>query len=499
MIHSIRRIRTVVKNDTLAVLTILCVTLAVGSLLFFTHRTVVVHRTERGFEPKSISIHKGDTVVFVADTGKEFWPASDNHPSHTLYPEFDPRRALSPKERWSFTFDRAGVWAFHDHLAPEIRGAVLVVGAPGESAKNCLKNSPSTSKAYCYAADITSVIEEKGPDAAFVAFAHYYADDPTFRNNCHDVMHVFGRAAYDEFAKNNATVVRQETSYCGYGFYHGFIEEMFSQKGPDQFADGKRYCDSLADNPAFPSKNAAHAAMAACYHGMGHAVFDSLDSDVWGKSDRMVSRALLACRRIASTDEQYVRCGSGVFNSLAIAYGAKNYGLAFDKNDPTAVCRTQEVVQQSACYAEIVSGYFHYKKFNRAESVAFIEGLGSRTAVTSGITAFFDDDIRYDREGLSLEQMPTVCTALAESDEVHACIDGITLGLLNGGSPGKEYERSLQFCDFFPATDPLRAYCFKGVMPKLNLFYLPDVVQNICSTLNPVDRRACKPAQSKNL
>ena len=65
---------------------------------------------EDGFSPAEISIQKGDTVVFFTTQKKPFWPASNLHPSHTLYPEFDAREPIDPSQSWSFTFERPGEW-----------------------------------------------------------------------------------------------------------------------------------------------------------------------------------------------------------------------------------------------------------------------------------------------------------------------------------------------------------------------------------------------------
>lgn len=87
--------------------------------------TVVLE--EKGFEPREITIKKGTTVTFTTSRNKPFWPASNLHPSHTIYPEFDPMHPLQPSETWEFTFDRPGDWAYHDHLRSYYVGTVHVI------------------------------------------------------------------------------------------------------------------------------------------------------------------------------------------------------------------------------------------------------------------------------------------------------------------------------------------------------------------------------------
>ena len=87
------------------------------------HRVAV---TPNGFVPATITIPSGETVTWVNESGDDTWPASDVHPTHERYPGFDARRAVRSEESWSFTFERAGRWTYHDHLLPETKGVVVV-------------------------------------------------------------------------------------------------------------------------------------------------------------------------------------------------------------------------------------------------------------------------------------------------------------------------------------------------------------------------------------
>lgn len=87
---------------------------------------VTIQMNDTGYSPTDIAIKTGDTVAFTNSSAKERWPASDIHPTHGIYPEFDPRKPIAPGKSWSFTFRRKGAWRFHDHLAPQIRGVITV-------------------------------------------------------------------------------------------------------------------------------------------------------------------------------------------------------------------------------------------------------------------------------------------------------------------------------------------------------------------------------------
>ena len=84
--------------------------------------------TSDGYEPRAINIGLGDTIVFTtSDVYPDLhWPASNIHPTHSIYSEFDPLRPVPSDEPWSFTFTRVGEWKFHDHLNPRHTGTITV-------------------------------------------------------------------------------------------------------------------------------------------------------------------------------------------------------------------------------------------------------------------------------------------------------------------------------------------------------------------------------------
>ncbi len=89
-------------------------------------KTYKVVLGENGFEPQNITIKKGDVIEFSTSGDKHFWPASDIHPTHGIYPEFDPQDAIQPGKTWSYKFEKTGTWRFHDHLAPYHTGRITV-------------------------------------------------------------------------------------------------------------------------------------------------------------------------------------------------------------------------------------------------------------------------------------------------------------------------------------------------------------------------------------
>ncbi len=93
-----------------------------------------------GFSPASVRISVGSSITFVNRDSRPHWPASNIHPTHELYPGsgiskcnspaqagiFDACRGLAPGEEYTFQFNHAGNWRYHDHLRPSMAGTIIV-------------------------------------------------------------------------------------------------------------------------------------------------------------------------------------------------------------------------------------------------------------------------------------------------------------------------------------------------------------------------------------
>jgi len=90
--------------------------------------------TDSGYSPQTLTVQKGTSVTFRNMGSSNFWPASAIHPTHKVYPTtggclgstFDACSGLTPGSSWTFKFDIAGTWNYHDHINPALRGTVVV-------------------------------------------------------------------------------------------------------------------------------------------------------------------------------------------------------------------------------------------------------------------------------------------------------------------------------------------------------------------------------------
>ena len=87
---------------------------------------VTVTLTEQSFQPNVVRITRGTKVTFTTTRQNQFWPASNPHPNHSVYPEFDPKQPIQSGRSWSFVFDKVGQWGYHDHVRSYFTGTIYV-------------------------------------------------------------------------------------------------------------------------------------------------------------------------------------------------------------------------------------------------------------------------------------------------------------------------------------------------------------------------------------
>lgn len=97
----------------------------------------IIEMTSEGFSPNPLTIKKGDVVSFINSDSMSHWPATDNHPTHTLYPGssaekcgkgaiiFDSCKALTTNMMFEFAVKEEGIWPYHDHLNPSMKGIII--------------------------------------------------------------------------------------------------------------------------------------------------------------------------------------------------------------------------------------------------------------------------------------------------------------------------------------------------------------------------------------
>ena len=285
-------------------LLLLVLVLSFQSSSTFAHETenpneVIVHISQGGYEPNSILIEIGTQVTFENIGDEDRWPASDSHPSHTLYsntsleehcgsdgsPTFDACGPIAAEHSWSFIFNKVGTHEYHDHLWPHLTGEIIVKNSQtkksnrffdflqkvlfrishffGSHEKELFLNTGVTAT-ESYGELISkykSLVIESDPREAIKTLQQDSLEDNTVSALCHDILHEIGHAAFYKYGSFREAV-QYQSDFCNSGYIHGLFESYFEEVEDPleglseqcaEYASGKRPFD-----------------LWQCHHGIGH-------------------------------------------------------------------------------------------------------------------------------------------------------------------------------------------------------------------------------------
>ncbi len=310
--------------------------------------TLVIEITPNGFEPSEITVEAGNTVIFTNKDIVDRWPASNIHPTHELYPEFDPKKSIPPSSSWNFIPHKTGVWRFHDHLFPHKRGVLTVVSEqtvasnpsslpssliPRSSASvlpdtqrpslvsqivEFLKNLSLRLVAILWrlpsppAGEIAGVVDaaqfkelpyeeqqaalinmatNKGVFAVRDFLFTAFKGESGTSGSIHDLAHLTGHLLYKEFGISG---INHCPSIFAFGCFHGFLDTAFEKDLAD-LPHAVKGCEGVGTPGSGP--------YASCIHGIGHGIASFYQV-------KELKSALNTCKEISQGKEF---CYDGVF------------------------------------------------------------------------------------------------------------------------------------------------------------------------------------------
>lgn len=297
---------------------------------------VVVSITDEGFVSGDIKIQKGTEVIFRNDGQRLHWPASNFHPTHTLYPEeggcigskLDACKGLQKGEKFEFVFDKVGKWPLHDHLYPGFVMVVEVTSGKGIFGVGRLfkklfsgseTNLPSPSQvrelSYTEQLSIVRAAAKDDPVNAWEYVKSVFIVNGQTVSNAHEFAHIIGNAIYSEFGLKG--IKNCDTAFA-YGCFHGVSEKLLQDKGAEVVKEVQDECIKI-----FPPEKTRD--FTGCIHGMGHGLltFENLD----------LTKALEDCDRLDDSYKNY--CYDGVF--MENASSVREDGFSAD--NPWKFCK----------------------------------------------------------------------------------------------------------------------------------------------------------------
>lgn len=448
-----------------------------------------------GFHPAELTIKKGDSVNFTTTRGNFFWPASDIHPSHALYPNFDPKNPVDPTKSWAFKFELGGIWKFHDHLSPSFRGVISVQDdIPQDTSSQGPKcdNETNPIPLQCRKEELLQLLRQNGVDKTFQALEDIYKANPELAGSCHGVAHDLGVASYPLYLQDKNSVFSAKAAYCASGFYHGFMEAMLGASRDVELS--RLFCLQVDEKLTALAPDS----YLQCFHGIGHGAIEyTLGGGVKPSSNESVllKPALELCVKASQTDQELYRCASGAFNALANIYISGQYGLKAREEDPLWICKIQPDRYLESCYGNMNSYLLWQTKNDLKDALKFTteleDGQAPRATWYLSSLASASNLLRFDP--VKINDALSACRELNKPLMV-ACTQGLTQGFLEHGTPSIEYLEVLKFCGLGELTPEEKEICYSFSLGNLQGWYSKEKGLTICRELTPEIRKYCHPS-----
>lgn len=254
----------------------------------------VIKMAPQNFEPNNVTVDENSTIIFVNQDTVPRWPASDFHPTHDLYPEFDTKKAIQPGESWSFKPKKTGAWKYHDHLNPHFRATItvtpdddgesnnapffplntiesiknyfvllvnkvrsLLVSPPSEIAKPEEFKKLTPNKQFQV---LTSFAKTAGANKAWAYITETFKGEAGSSGNIHDIAHLAGKLIYEDKGVAGIGIC---TTMFAFGCYHGLLDAAFKTSLND-LTQAEKECEKIGPVNSGP--------YGSCIHGIGHGV-----------------------------------------------------------------------------------------------------------------------------------------------------------------------------------------------------------------------------------
>ncbi len=464
-----------------------------GSLgAFFLHgqsktghpRNITVVLGENGFVPSELALEIGDSITFTTTRNKNFWPASDPHPVHNYLPGFDPGRAIEPQSSFTETFTSLGTWRYHDHLDPSIRGTVNVLNHEGALLSR-VGSGTGYCDGQCFDELIRSTVATKGIEAAYALFSASFEAGKLPRS-CHWTAHQIGEAAYELFREHKDFPISRATAFCGYGFYHGFLESLL-RENPDTDSV-LLFCDRVR-------KELGNLGLWNCYHGIGHGFTeDPPDPKVWGNFQAMLDPGIKMCEFLFSKNFRDLNlCLTGVFTVPAGFAEHNEYGLSFNPKDPWAYCAGQPYRYHKACYGEFTPKLASDPKFTLDDLPPLLQKVTD--AKTTRLIVWVAPSVLIAKDILNVDFTSYVkgCRNNFSGKLREICYGGVIQGIFTHGEPEKQYTAAFRFCDSTAFSQPERDFCYAETLRQVKVQYEGELSRNVCASMEERYRKYCLP------
>ncbi len=212
----------------------------------------------------------------------------------------------------------------------------------------------STVTYSCYKEQLTTITEKQGPEKASELIKQAYPNSAYVKSQCHQLMHVVGRAALAKYG-NIADTYTHGDQFCWSGYYHGALEQLASQKG-------LRFLVQNANSICAGVKTSIPRSFYHynCVHGMGHGYMFVEAGELF--------KSLADCDSLTDTWER-TSCYGGIFmqnimNEQAPDEKADHTSKYLKVDQPMYPCTAVAEQYKDQCYLMQTSYALQVENYN---------------------------------------------------------------------------------------------------------------------------------------
>ncbi len=475
-----------------------------------------IHIDEFGFTPNVLEITQGQTVTFENVGREPSWPASNDHPTHQIYSEFDSNEPIKPGKTWSFIFDKPGEWEFHDHLSPQHTGIIKVKKEQNFIQKvfSAMKdfvtglfiseqedsdfltnftsppaNDDTTRSAYnqscdahdfdCVEKSLITITMSYGPQQALETLREMQEEKKiSLTLDDHEFAHEIGRTTAKTFGVNPDSFFLCDTDF-DYGCQHGFFEYTLGKTNTTTQAIAL-ICDVI--NESYPVQFKYR-----CYHGAGHGIMMARAYDL--------NATLQICDQL-QTDLAIDGCWQGALmentNAIMTQQARKEY---YSNTDPLIPCTQLQEKYRNECFYNQAPWLIRFNNYDVRNaslnclnaSPEYISICERGLALTLASPKWQVLVLKNWEENKFIENTWTVCQQFPEN-QTQECIIGSIDNILNFDEIN--ITRAADFCTISDLK--YQQECFTEI--GRNLAYRTtenSTIINACNGLNDSFRDSC--------
>lgn len=362
--------------------------------------------------------------------------------------------------------------------------------------KPCTKIEKAEEQTECIFRVLGRELRVEGVEAVFASFTHAYEMFPAFVSaGCHRQVHRLGDMVYYGLYVGRedleAIDFPEETTACGYGFYHGFMEHLIQDYPRPDFVT--QTCEYLSKRLSGQMRDI----QMTCYHGSGHgftlAQSEKTPAHLWGDLRAFTDVPVRQCDALPkATASDIEQCKEGVFNVIVDWMAINQYGFKYDSKRPFTVCDSVALSSRKACYYEMAQKLDNASGRDPLRMEQIVNQISDTDlrlmAFQVGIAGLVQNIIVQHGE----EDIITQCATLNESMR-KACTQSVVHGLFEHGTPQEEYQRPLEMCAL-PSIQNTgdQSFCYATTAGYLKRFYTPERSLELCKKFPDDFREACE-------